>query len=172
METEDVMQQGWRFGLQPDRLGQDRARRGGAGFTLIELLVVIAIIAILIGMLLPAFFGMKAKAKIRQAEAETSDLATAIRAYHTEYKEWPVYPDVGGVWSNNNNQVLQALIASGNSRNRNFFETPVPVQPLRDPFRSNFCYVIAIDVTNNSARVSSAGPDCVFGTGDDISTKR
>jgi len=155
---------GWAFGV----------RSRSEGFTLLELMVVIAIIAILMGILLPVVTGMKTKAQIRQAETEVKSLATAIRAYHTEYKQWPVNPGAGGTWSNNNEQVLTWLIAGipgnlENPRQRNFFETKVPVQALRDPFRSNLCYQVTIAVTNNRVTVLSAGPDCVFGTGDDIS---
>jgi type II secretion system protein G len=146
-------------------------RAESAGFTLIELLVVIAIIGILIGILLPAVTGMKTKAQIRQAETEVKNLAIAIRAYHTEYREWPVESAAGGTWRDDNDVVLRTLIASGNARARNFFETVEPVVALRDPFRSNLCYSVTISVTSNSVTVKSAGPDCAFATGDDISAK-
>ncbi len=147
------------------------SRSKSEGFTLIELLTVIAIIGILAGMLMPAIFGFQAKTKIKKAEVEVKTLATAIRAYHTEYTRWPYAPDSGGVWSNNNNLVLACLVSggAGNTRNFNFFEfTNATASTLCDPFRSNFPYRIRIDVTGNYVRVWSLGPDCVSGS-DDIS---
>lgn len=62
------------------------------GFTLIELLVVIAIIAILAGITLPVLANVKMKAKIANARAEMSGLATAIKAYESEYSRYPASP--------------------------------------------------------------------------------
>ena len=156
--------EGLRLGLRL-RLGMDMANRDRVGFTLIELLTVIAIIGILAGMLMPAIFGFQTKTKIKKAEVEVKTLATAIRAYHTEYTRWPVDPAAGGVWSNNNYEVLRCLVAgvpgNGNDRNFNFFELTNTASALCDPFRSNFPYRIRIDVTGNYVRVWSLGPDCV-----------
>jgi type II secretion system protein G len=147
------------------------SRSKSEGFTLIELLTVIAIIGILAGIMLPAISGFQMKAKIKKAETEVKTLATAIRAYHTEYSEWPVNPANGGTWSNNNQLVLACLVSSGNARNLNFFElTNAVASVFCDPFRSNFPYQIEINVTGNYVYVYSKGPNCVVG-GDDISAK-
>jgi len=147
------------------------ASRPRAGFTLLELLIVIAIIAILVAIMLPAFGGMKKKARIRQTEAEVNALATAIRAYHTELGKWPVSADVGGLWSDNNNLVVDQLMASQNGR-RNYYQyegDPTKPKVVYDPFSSNMTLRVQINVTGNWVRVWSLGPDGVDNTGDEIS---
>jgi prepilin-type N-terminal cleavage/methylation domain-containing protein len=61
-----------------------------AGFTLIELLVVIAIIAILIGLLFPAFQAVQNQAKRTQAKNDLTQIVTAVNAYYTEYGKYPL----------------------------------------------------------------------------------
>ena len=67
-----------------------RSFRAG-GFTLIELLIVIAIIAILVGLLFPAFKGVQDQAKRTQAKNDLTQIVTAVNAYYTEYGKYPVY---------------------------------------------------------------------------------
>lgn len=62
----------------------------GAAFTLIELLVVITIIAILMGLLFPAFKGVQDQAKRTQAKNDETQIVTAVNAYYTEYGKMPV----------------------------------------------------------------------------------
>jgi len=59
------------------------------GFTLIELLTVIAIIAILIGLLFPAFKGVQDQAKRTQAKNDLTQIVTAVNAFYTEYGTYP-----------------------------------------------------------------------------------
>ncbi len=65
-------------------------RRDERGFTLIELLVVIAIIAILIGLLFPAFSAVQNQAKRTQAKNDLTQIVTAVNAFYTEYGKYPV----------------------------------------------------------------------------------
>jgi len=64
-----------------------------SGFTLLELLVVITIIGILAGLLFPAATSVMRKAQSGHAEHTAYQLKTAISAYFTEYRKYPVDPD-------------------------------------------------------------------------------
>ena len=145
-------------------------RRGRSGFTLIELMVVVAIIAVLIGIMLPAYSGMKQKALMKRAEADARALASAIRAYHTEFSEWPYNPAGGGLWYTTNGFFVK-LTSAGNGR-RNFSEWDQGNQLLGDPFRSRSStvpttqpYRVQISVTDNYVRVWSCGMNCVDDNG-------
>ena len=65
-------------------------RRDERGFTLIELLVVIAIIAILIGLLFPAFSAVQNQARRTQAKNDLTQIITAVNAFYTEYGKYPL----------------------------------------------------------------------------------
>src|SRR6266576_817125 len=61
-----------------------------SAFTLIELLVVIAIIAILIGLLFPAFRAVQDQAKRTQAKNDLTQIVNAVNAYYTDYGRYPI----------------------------------------------------------------------------------
>ena len=61
-----------------------------SAFTLIELLVVIAIIAILIGLLFPAFRAVQDQAKKTQAKNDLTQIVNAVNAYYTDYGRYPL----------------------------------------------------------------------------------
>jgi prepilin-type N-terminal cleavage/methylation domain-containing protein len=67
-------------------------------FTLIELLTVIAIIAVLAGLLFPAFQSAMRKGETAQAQTDIKMIESAIQAYHLQYGLYPVVP-----LSNNDN---------------------------------------------------------------------
>ena len=69
-----------------------RSFRAG-GFTLIELLIVIGIIAILIGLLFPAFKGVQDQARRTQAKNDLTQIVTAVNAFYTEYGKYPIATD-------------------------------------------------------------------------------
>ena len=68
----------------------DRDPKRERAFTLIELLVVIAIIAILIGLLFPAFSAVQDQAKRTQAKNDLTQIVNAVNAYYTEYGKYPI----------------------------------------------------------------------------------
>ena len=59
------------------------------GFTLIELLIVIGIIAILMGLLFPAFKGVQDQARRTQAKNDLTQIVNAVNAFYTEYGRYP-----------------------------------------------------------------------------------
>lgn len=146
-----------------------------SGFTLIELLVVVTVIAMLVGLIMTAVGGIRAKALDRQVESEVRSLAMAVRAYRSEIGDWPVpsaQADTGGVWSNNNYLIFNMLVKANNSR-RNYLElTNISAgasATLKDSYKAHVSYVVDISVTNNTVTVKSAGRDGVLGNGDDVS---
>ena len=52
------------------------------GFTILELLIVIAVIAILVGIALPSFKGMRDEGNITRAKGDLRTLSTAIQSYY------------------------------------------------------------------------------------------
>jgi prepilin-type N-terminal cleavage/methylation domain-containing protein len=80
-----------------------------AAFTLIELLVVIIMIAILAGLLFPAFIGAQNQAKKVQAKNDLTQIVTAVNAFYTEYGMYPTNPATDVTFSNNNNTVFDVL---------------------------------------------------------------
>ena len=58
-------------------------------FTLIELLVVMVIIAVLIGLLMPAFRKVRDRALNTQAASEAAALQSAVKSFFLEYGQWP-----------------------------------------------------------------------------------
>ena len=65
------------------------------GFTLIELLVVVAIIAILVGLLFPAFKAVQNQARKTQAKNDLTQIVNAVNAFYTEYGKYPIDPSWG-----------------------------------------------------------------------------
>src|SRR5512132_2994497 len=59
-------------------------------FTLIELLVVIGIIAILMGLLFPAFKAVQNQARQTQAKNDLTQIVNAVNAFYTDYGRYPV----------------------------------------------------------------------------------
>lgn len=67
------------------------ADRNRSGFTLVELLVVVVIIAMLVGLLLPAIIGARARARQTQCSSNQHDLFVAVQQYETAKKHLPGY---------------------------------------------------------------------------------
>ncbi len=60
------------------------------GFTLIELMIVMAIIAVLVGMVLPRFQGMRDQANISKAQGEIRAVKTAVESYYIRNGAYPL----------------------------------------------------------------------------------
>lgn len=59
------------------------------GFTILELLIVIAVIAILVGIALPRFKGMRDEGNIAKAKGELRTLQTAVESYNIHNGAYP-----------------------------------------------------------------------------------
>jgi prepilin-type N-terminal cleavage/methylation domain-containing protein len=87
-------------------------------FTLIELLVVIAIIAILVGLLFPAFKAVQDQAKKTQAKNDLTQIVNAVNAFYTEYGKYPLATNDNTI-SNNEDlfYTLRAVALGANLNN-------------------------------------------------------
>src|SRR6266571_3629470 len=87
-------------------------------FTLLELLIVIAIIAILVGLLFPAFKAVQNQAKKTQAKNDLTQIVNAVNAFYTEYGKYPVATNDNTI-SNNADLFysLRAVSAGANLNN-------------------------------------------------------
>jgi prepilin-type N-terminal cleavage/methylation domain-containing protein len=73
-----------------------RIREPTSAFTLIELLVVIAIIALLMGLLFPAYRAVQNQARQTQAKNDLTQIVAAVNAFYTEYGKYPIDTTVKG----------------------------------------------------------------------------
>ena len=67
-----------------------RAKTLKQAFTIIEMIVVIAIIAILIGIAIPNFLGIRNEARQVRAEADLRVMKLALDDYHISHASFPV----------------------------------------------------------------------------------
>ena len=111
------------------------------GFTLVELMVVISIIAVLVALLFPAIKTALLKAETAKAKATILSVASAFKAYNTEYGVWPT-----GVTSTPQNLTTNLF---SNPRGIVFLETASKdidssgniLDPWKNPYR------VAFDIT-------------------------
>jgi len=77
-------------------------------------MLVIGIIVILAGLLFPVILGARARAKEKQAAAETRTILMAIKAYRQEYGKWPAQIQAAQdeTYVTNNYLVIQPLLGS------------------------------------------------------------
>lgn len=83
------------------------------GFTLIELLIVIAVIAILVGITVPRFMGMRDEGLSAKAAAECNTLKAALEAYRI-HETNNDFPAEAATWQNSlvaaRPQILEAAL--------------------------------------------------------------
>lgn len=135
-------------------------------FTLVELLIVIGIIALLAAILLPAINTALKKAEEAQANTEVSNIATAVKAYVSEYGKFPNHNGNSGDWNYGEGATgnaelinpLRAIAGTGNSANKNnprkivFLE--VNTESLDadgnfiDPWDKQYCITMDTDFDN------------------------
>jgi prepilin-type N-terminal cleavage/methylation domain-containing protein len=116
-------------------------QKRSSAFTLIELLVVIAIIAVLIGLLFPAFRAVQDQARKTQAKNDLTQIVNAVNAYYTEYGKYPLAaPSADATFSANNNTLFDVLrnmtgINPGNTLNPRgiVFVQPLPAKDQNNP---------------------------------------
>src|SRR5437773_9820449 len=121
-------------GHNPDVIQKSPGR--SSAFTLIELLVVIAIIAILIGLLFPAFRAVQDQAKRTQAKNDLTQIVNAVNAYYTDYGKYPLvtadtFYGPGGAGTNDVlfNELRAAPAATQNPRQIVFINPPYVKDP-------------------------------------------
>lgn len=68
---------------------RDMFIRHRKAFTLIELMIVMAIIAVLVGLILPRFKGMRDQANISKAQGEIRSIKTAVESYYMTNGAYP-----------------------------------------------------------------------------------
>jgi prepilin-type N-terminal cleavage/methylation domain-containing protein len=103
-------------------------------FTLIELLVVMAIIAILVGLLFPAFKAVQNQARSTQAKNDLTQIVNAVNAFYTDYGKYPLVTadTIYGPSGTPNNllfSVLRGLDATNNPRQIVFINPPYVKAP-------------------------------------------
>jgi prepilin-type N-terminal cleavage/methylation domain-containing protein len=72
------------------------SRRRSRGFTLIELMIVMAVIAILVGIILPSFKGMKNEALYSKVQGDLRTLQTAVESFSIHHNQQ--FPVMGPGW--------------------------------------------------------------------------
>ena len=159
--------------------------RHKAGVTLIEMLVVVGVIALLAGFVVSLTFRLDNQGKERQLAAVFALLKTALIQYHEETNTFPS-PDPGLDEGEFDEVVergelvyekLNALPASRQILKRidgSFVKGDVSINDpwnVFDPWGTALDYRYDPNV-GNFPELVSAGPDALFDTADDISSKR
>jgi len=75
------------FAMPAPQPAPRRARNGG--FTLIELMVTVGLVALLAGIAVPSYQQWRVKALSRQAGQEIAVMATAIKQYQVDNRDYP-----------------------------------------------------------------------------------
>ncbi|MFA5339353.1 MAG: type II secretion system protein [Candidatus Omnitrophota bacterium] len=81
------------------------------GFTLVELLIVIMVIAILIGIALPRFGGMRDEGNTTKAAAELRTLQAAVESWYM-HRNPHTYPAAGGSWETQLTTAIPQILGS------------------------------------------------------------
>ena len=114
--------------------------RNKKGFTIIELLIVIAVIAILVGIALPRFKGMRDEGNITRAKGELRTLQTAVESYRIHYGVFPAAAGFETTLVGATPQIISSV--------------------MNDPFAAATPYVLVLSsgTTGNFYAIYSVGP--------------
>src|SRR6267143_3923026 len=105
-----------------DSAAMQKSPYRASAFTLIELLVVIAIIAILIGLLFPAFRAVQNQAKQTHAKNDLTQIVNAVNSFYTDYGKYPMSTGADTSYGSTtipNSNVLYVLRADPTTANGN-----------------------------------------------------
>ena len=131
---------------------REKMRRSQGGFTLIELMVVILIIGLLATIVVQSLKGATDKAKRVKAEADISEIKTALDRYYLDVGSYP-----------SSEQGLQSLVSAPNTGNVSQgggdYQGPYLEKIPPDPWGNQYVY----QSDGNSYMLKSYGADGVEG---------
>ncbi len=114
-----------------------RIREPTSAFTLIELLVVIAIIAILMGLLFPAYRAVQNQARQTQAKNDLTQIVAAVNAFYTEYGKYPLVTGdttISGTTTPSSADLFYTLRAVASGFNANNAVNPRQIVFINPPY--------------------------------------
>jgi len=133
--------------------------RSVGGFTLVEMLLVLVILGVLAGIVYPNLAKQAERARIKATIAQIAQLRTALASFEMENGHFP-----------NARGGLQDLVkrpSDAPSWNGPYLDPPfVP----KDAWHNEFLYECPGRNNPSSYDLSSAGPDGILGTEDDITS--
>lgn len=133
------------------------ARRHRSGFTLIEVLLVLAILGVITSMVVPKLLGRQQHANADTTRLSIDGITQGLRLYSLDHSGQ--YPDSAAG--------LDSLMTSPGSRDPRW-RGPYLDEPPVDAWGSPFEYHFPGKRNTNSYDISSAGPDRIHGSPDDI----
>ncbi len=153
--------------------------RHNSGVTLVEMLVVLGIIVVLAGIVVTVTLRVDTQSKENALRSAFALVGTALREYYEAKGQFPPQPERNSANAlahiESMYQELRSVPAS-----RQILDRLAPgvvkneggiadLRSMRDPWGTVMDYVCVPDST--FPELISAGPDRLFGTGDDISNK-
>jgi general secretion pathway protein G len=128
-------------------------------FTLIELLLVITIISVLAAVVVPRFFGRSQEARIVAAkQTVVGTFGIALDLFEQDTGRYPT-----------TEEGLLALLQNTQAKNWHgpyLKTTAIPLDPWGNPYK--YTYPSALTSSEFIYDIVSAGPDAVYGNGDDV----
>jgi len=164
----------------------NKTRQNKRGFTLIEMLLVIVIIAILVALLFPAIKQALLRAEIAKAKTTVLSIATAFKAFNSQYGYWPNGAD--DLSSPQDLKTDYLTSTYGNSLNITFLDYSSKdvdssnhiLDPWKKPYKialdTKYINSVATNCSGSSSTISggvavwSLGPDGSCGTSDDVTS--